>query len=113
MGFLITFYLVLFLVNSFVEFAKILLQEESAKLLLSGKFSQDPLEEHFARHRRMVGCNDNPTQAQFAQQEIALSVTCSNLISDLRGNTEGQQRNREPLKVDDMCLPKRRLLNKQ
>ena len=51
--FLITFYLVLFLVNSFVNLAKMLLQEEGAKFLLSEKFSQDPLEEHFSRHRRM------------------------------------------------------------
>ena len=78
-----------------------LLQEEGAKLLLSEKFSQDPLEEHVTRHRRTCGCVDNPTQAQFAQQEIALSVISSNLISDLRRNIEGQERNREPLKVDD------------
>ena len=90
-----------------------LLQEEGAKLLLSEKFSEDPVEEHFTRHRQMGGCNDNPTQAQFAQQEMALSVISSNLISDLRGNTEGRQRNRDPLKVDDMRLPKKRLLNKR
>ena len=89
-----------------------LLQEEGVKFLLSEKFSQDPLEEHFARHRRMGGCNDNPTQAQFAQQEIALSVISSNLISDLRRNAEGRQRNRKPLKVDDILLPKKRPLNK-
>ena len=58
----------------------------------------------------MGGCNDNPTQAQFAQQEVALSVISSNLISDLRGNTEGWQRNREHLMVDDMHLPKKRPL---
>ena len=67
-----------------------LLQEEGAKFLLSEKFSQGPLEEHFARHRQMGGCNDNPTQAQFAQQEVALSVISSNLISDLWGNTESR-----------------------
>ena len=89
-----------------------LLQEEGVKFLLSEKFSQDPLEEHFARHKRMGGCNDNPTQAQVAQQEIALSVITSNLISDLRRNAEGRQRNREPLKVDDIRLPKKRPLNK-
>ena len=72
---------------------------------MSEKFSQDPLEEHFSRHRRTGGCNDNRIQAQFAQQEIALSMLSSNLISDLGGNAETQQRNREPLKVDDMRLP--------
>ena len=59
----------------------------------------------------MDGCNDNLTQAQLAQQEIVLSVISSNLISDLHGNTEGRQRNCEPLKVDDMHLPKKRTLN--
>ena len=90
-----------------------LLQEEGAKFLLSEKFSQDPLKKHFARHRRMGGCNDNPTQVQFTQQEIALNVIRSNFISDLRENTEDRQRNREPLKVDDMRLPKQRQLNKR
>ena len=107
------FYLVLFLVNSFVELARMLLQKEGMKFLLSKNFSQDLLEEHFARHRRMVGCNGNPTQPQSAQQEIALSVISSNLISDLRGNTEGRQRNRKPLKVDDIRLPRKRLSNKR
>ena len=81
---------------------------------LREKFSQDTLEEYFARHRQMSGwCNDNLTQAQFTQQEIAMNVISSNLIIDLLGNTEGQQRNYETLKVDDMRLPKKRLLNKQ
>ena len=42
-----------------------------------------------------------------------MNVISSNLIIDLLGNTEGQQRNYETLKVDDMRLPKKRLLNKQ
>ena len=37
------FYLVLFLVNSFVELVRMLLQEEGVKFLLSEKFSQDLL----------------------------------------------------------------------
>ena len=53
----------------------------------------------------MGGCNDNQIQTQFSKQEIALSMLSSSLISDLRRNAETQQRNREPLKVDDMRLP--------
>lgn len=112
MGFLITFYLVLFLVNTFAELARILIQKEGAKFLLSEKFLCNKTD-HFARHRKLVGCNGNPTQAQFAQQEIALSVISSNLISDARGNTEGPQGNREYLKPDDMHLSKKRPLNKR
>ena len=46
----ITFY-VLFLVNSFVELTRMLLQDEGVIILLKKKFLQDPLEKHFT-HRR-------------------------------------------------------------
>ena len=49
------------------------------------------LEEHFARHRRIAICNDNPTLDQFQPQEVALNVVKSDLIGDLRGNTQGVQ----------------------
>ena len=89
-----------------------LLQKEDAKFLLSEKFLLNK-KDHFARHRKLVGCNGTPTQPQFAQQEIALSVISSNLISDAPGNTEGLQGNREYLKPDDMHLSKKRPLNKR
>jgi len=71
-----------------VELAKLLLQEPGVNFLLSEKFSQDPVEEHFARHRS--GCNENSTPAQFKQQEVALGIIKTDLISDLRGNTQGR-----------------------
>lgn len=85
-----------------------MLKEEGAEYLLSEKFSQDPLEEHFSRHRRIAGCNDNPTLAQFQQQETALNVIDGELISDLRGNTQGRQTNRNPIDITDMRLPKKK-----
>ena len=39
---------------------------DGVDFLLSEKFSQDPLEEHFARQRKKGGCNENPTVEQFA-----------------------------------------------
>ena len=44
--------------------AKPLLQEDDVRYLLSEKLSQDPLEEHFARQRRISGCDENPKLAQ-------------------------------------------------
>ena len=35
-------------------------QEEKGKYVLGEKFSQDPLEQHFGKHRRSCGCSDNP-----------------------------------------------------
>ena len=60
--------------------AKLLLQEDDVRYLLSEKLSQDPLEEHFARQRRIAGCDENPTLAQFQRQELALNVVKSDLI---------------------------------
>jgi len=100
-------------IKSFVELSKLLLQEPGVSLLLSEKFSQDPVEEHFARHRRAGGCNENPTLAQFQQQEVALGVIKSDLISDLRGNTQGRPDNRLTIDVNDQRLPRKRSNNRR
>ena len=69
-----------------VVLGKTLLQLPGVNMLLSEKFSQDPLEERFARQRRSGGTCDNPTLYQFGQQEMNLQVMRSELITDLRGN---------------------------
>ena len=94
---------------SFVELAKDLLQIEGVSYLLSEKFTQDPLEEHFGRQRRKGGSNDNPTLQEFGRQELTLNVMNSSLIRDIKGNTRGKKS--EDVKIDvhdDRCLPKRR-----
>jgi len=96
-------------ITSFNDLARTLLNEAGpGKFILSEKFSQDPLEEHFSRHRRIEGCNDNPSLETFEQQEVALHVMSSDLISDLRGNTRGRQTNRAPLVATDMRLPRKK-----
>ena len=60
--------LTFFVVNTFIELAKLLLQEDDVRYLISEKLSQDPLEEHFARQRRSAGCDENPILAQFQRQ---------------------------------------------
>ena len=47
-------------------------QEEKGKYLLGEKFSQDPLEQHFGKHRRSCGCSDNPQLDVSMQQEVVL-----------------------------------------
>ena len=97
------------LVNSFVALAKELLQIDGVKFLLSEKFTQDPLEEHFGRQRRRGGTNDNPTLAEFGDQELVLNVMRSDMMQEIAGsNTRG--RDREDVKIninDDSELPKR------
>ena len=51
---------IIFLVHSFVEATKFLLQN-GCKFVLPRRMSQDPLEEHFGRHRMLASRNKNPT----------------------------------------------------
>ena len=62
------------------------------KFLLSEKFSQDPLEEHFGRQRRRGGSKDNPNLAEYGQQEMRLNVMGENMIRNIKGNTRGKDR---------------------
>ena len=96
------------LVKSFVTLSKELLGKCENVYILSEKFSQDPLEEHFSRQRRKGGCSDNPTLEEFGRQEVILNVMDSNLISDLRGNTRGRQLGEFKLDSrDTRVLPKK------
>ena len=72
--------------KAFVELGKTLLQQPGVNMLLSEKFSQDPLEERFARQRRSGGTCNNPTLHQFGEHEMNLQVMRYELITDLRGN---------------------------
>jgi len=94
-------------VKSFVTLSKELLQIEGVKFILSEKFSQDPLEEHFAKQRRKGGCNDNPTLEQFGRQELVLNVMNSNLITELRGNSNRNQ-DLNLTALDNRKLPKKK-----
>ena len=96
-----------FLVNSFVSLSKELF-EEGVPYILSEKLSQDPLEEHFATHRRIAGSNEHVKYAVIQQQEVSVNVMKSDLISDLRGNTSGRPDARAPIDVNDVRLPKKR-----
>ena len=68
---------------------------------MNDKFSQDPLEEHFARQRRRGGCCENPSLYAFGNQELLLNVVQSNLIKELKGNTRGTQRDDPKIDIHD------------
>ena len=89
------------------------LLREGTPFILSEKLSQDPLEEHFTKHRRVAGCNDNVALPVIGQQEVSLHVTNSDFISDLRGNTSGKPDNRPAIDVNDLRLPKKRSITKK
>ena len=83
-----------------MELTKSLLGE-GVMFILSEKFSQDPLEEHFAEE--VARANENPTYYQFQKQELALNVMNSELISDLRGNISGKDNaSSKTLDINDM-----------
>lgn len=81
-----------------MNLAKELFVEYEGKFLLSEKFSQDPLEEHFARQRRRGGSCENPSFYAFGN---LLNVVQSNLIKEMKGNTRGTQRDDPKIDIHD------------
>ena len=76
---------------------------------LSEKFTQDPLEEHFAKQRQRGGCSKNPNLYQFKKQEIFLNVMNSSLLTDLRGKSSTRINNATAADATDTRqLPKKR-----
>ena len=96
-----------------MELSQLLLQEDGVRYILSEKFCQDPLEEHFARHRRSAGCNENTNYDVFQRQEVAFNLVKSELIGDLRGNTQGRPDIRPAIDVNDTHLPKQKKQKKR
>lgn len=100
-------------VHSFVELATILLKMEGVEYVLSEKLNQDPLEEHFGKHRSKLGGSDNPTLQQYMQSEKKIIVGKSHVLTTLRGNTRGKLRSISDVNVEDEePLPKRHKLKK-
>ena len=85
-----------------------LFAEEGVSYILSEKLSQDPLEEHFAFHRRIGGTSENPMLDTFQRQEVAANLVKNELISGLKGNTQGRPDTRDPISVADERLPRTR-----
>ena len=94
--------------NSFVDLSKELLSIDSVKFILSEKFSQDPLEEHFGKQRRKGGCNDNPNLVEFGRQELGINVMRSEMLRDIKGNVRGADRGKVKIDINDTrSLPRK------
>ncbi|XP_078610651.1 uncharacterized protein LOC144881434 isoform X2 [Branchiostoma floridae x Branchiostoma japonicum] len=94
-------------VTSFVEFAKVLLQEDGVKYFLSEKLTQDPLEQHFAKQRGRCGANEHPTLLEYGRNEINIHVSGAMLASVRAGNYMGRANDVQIDFNDDTPLPKR------
>ncbi len=101
---LISAWIVIYLVNSFVELTKYLLVHTGAKFILSEHFNQDSSESHFGKQRQMKGGNDNPTVAQFNHNENSLHLLGSEALAPVSGNSKRSGYMQE---IDDTPLPKR------
>ena len=98
-----------FLVKSIVELTKELLAIDGVDCILTEKFSQDPLEEYFSKHRRRQGCASQINYETFGHSTLALNVMDSSLITDLTGNTRGRGVEKPEIDIHDLrSLPKKK-----
>lgn len=98
--------------HSFIELVPLLLKMNGVDYFLSEKLNQDPVEEHFGKHRSKLGGSDNPTLQQYMQSEKKIIVGKSSILTSLTGNTRGKLREEKVNVVDEAPLRKRRKLEK-
>lgn len=91
-------------VKAFCEGTRFLL-ESGVPLVFSNVFCQDPLEEHFGRHRGLGRRADNPNLWAFGYQENKLRIQRSlALTMKPRGNVTNKRK--EPVTIDTSPLKK-------
>ena len=76
--------------------------------VLTERFNQDVLEEHFGRHRSLGRRNDNPTVHQFGYQSNTIRMQRS--VAPVTGNTKGSHKEKRHVSwaiVDSEPLSKR------
>ena len=92
---------------------KDLLNEFPNFFVLSGKFSQDPLEQHFSAQRRKCGFNTHPTENQYATSELALHGIKSKNVASMNGNcTIPEEQQQEFMEDSGIPLKRRRTQRK-
>ncbi len=95
-------------VRSLVECTKYLLQN-GLQYVLSSKFNQDPLEQHFGRHRMLARRSTNPTVQAYGYQERKLSLQRSLALTITpRGNVRGLKRRAEGIKISTSPLKRKK-----
>ena len=95
-------------VFSLIECVKFLLRH-GFKYVLTNKISQDPLEDHFGRHRGLARRSTNPTLHALGFQENKLRLQRSIATSITpKGNTKGSKRPTEGITISHSPLKKRK-----
>ncbi|KAK6168333.1 hypothetical protein SNE40_020890 [Patella caerulea] len=90
-----------------VEATKYLIQH-GVNFVLTNKFCQDPVEEHFGRHRALGRQSDNPTVYEFGYQEYKLRLQRSLALQiKPNGNVTRSSKLCE-IEIDDTPLKKKR-----
>ena len=99
-------------VYSLIESTKFLL-DHGFQYVLTNKFNQDPLEEHFGRHRALARRSTNPTLHTLGYQENKLRIqrSIATLITP-KGNVRGRKRKHEGITITNSPLKRRRKLLK-
>ena len=87
---------------------KDLLLEYPCFYILSGRFSQDPLEKHFSAQRRKCGFNTHPTEDQYAHSELGLHSAKSKNVASMNGNCTIPKKYQQQIMEDNDIPLKRR-----
>ncbi|XP_035690813.1 uncharacterized protein LOC118425822 [Branchiostoma floridae] len=97
-------------VASFTTLTKVLLQEDGVRYVLSEKFTQDPLEQHFSKQRHRCGANEHPTVMEYGRNELNILVTGEMAAAFRRPNGNWRGRGDHQAQIDfsdNTPLPKR------
>ena len=92
---------------SFTQLVRFLLNTSGADAFLSGKLSQDLLENFFGLQRQRGRTNENPTTVEFLNNTEHLRVINSFCQPTIKSNCHGKRR---PIEMDEENnpLPKQR-----
>ena len=83
-----------------------LLELDGVEYFLSDKLNQDPVEEHFAKHR--ASGVENPMLEKYMMTERKLIVAKSKMVVAINGNFRGRTKRKIVIDIDDQTLlPKR------
>ena len=99
-------------VYSLIECTKFLINH-GFQYVLTNKFNQDPLEEHFGRHRALARRSTNPTLHTLVYQENKLRIqrSIATLITP-KGNISGRKRRHEGITITNSPMKRRRKIPK-
>ena len=74
--------------------------------ILSDKFNQESLEEHFDRQRMKGGGIDNPTVENYGHNERKIILAKSEMLTVMQGNTSKRYRDEAKIDVSDERVAK-------